>query len=354
MRHGTYSIVARDPETGELGVAVQSHWFSVGSVVTWARAGRRGGRDAVGRRARLRPAAARAAAGGEDARGGARPRCSPPTRWRACARWRSSTRAARVGRPHRRGLHRRTPGHVDGRRLQLPGQHDGRATPSRPAMAAAFEAADGDARRPPARRAARGRGARAATSAAASRRRCSSSPAEGERVARRVDLRVEDHADPLAELERLLDPAARLRAGGRGRRAARRRGAPTRPARCYRARGRAGARTPTSCCSGPGCRWPTPATSTAASTRSGAPPGRNPNWLVLLDRLTPEFAPQASRAARARPGLNASSADHLQMERGRGAAGSSGWSTGRGSCSPGRPRPRTRRRSRVPIGGRCV
>jgi uncharacterized Ntn-hydrolase superfamily protein len=32
----TYSIVARDPETGNLGVAVQSHWFSVGSVVTWA------------------------------------------------------------------------------------------------------------------------------------------------------------------------------------------------------------------------------------------------------------------------------------------------------------------------------
>lgn len=35
----TYSIVARDSVTGELGVAVQSHWFSVGSVVTWAAAG---------------------------------------------------------------------------------------------------------------------------------------------------------------------------------------------------------------------------------------------------------------------------------------------------------------------------
>ena len=35
----TYSIVARDPETGDLGVAVQSHWFSVGSVVTWAEPG---------------------------------------------------------------------------------------------------------------------------------------------------------------------------------------------------------------------------------------------------------------------------------------------------------------------------
>jgi uncharacterized Ntn-hydrolase superfamily protein len=32
----TYSIVARDPETGELGVAVQSHFFAVGPIVPWA------------------------------------------------------------------------------------------------------------------------------------------------------------------------------------------------------------------------------------------------------------------------------------------------------------------------------
>lgn len=35
----TYSIVARDPQTGEMGVAVQSHWFSVGSIVSWAEPG---------------------------------------------------------------------------------------------------------------------------------------------------------------------------------------------------------------------------------------------------------------------------------------------------------------------------
>jgi uncharacterized Ntn-hydrolase superfamily protein len=35
----TYSIVARDEATGDLGVAVQSHWFSVGSIVSWAEAG---------------------------------------------------------------------------------------------------------------------------------------------------------------------------------------------------------------------------------------------------------------------------------------------------------------------------
>ncbi len=35
----TYSIVAVDSLTGEIGVAVQSHWFSVGSLVPWAEPG---------------------------------------------------------------------------------------------------------------------------------------------------------------------------------------------------------------------------------------------------------------------------------------------------------------------------
>jgi len=35
----TYSIVARDKNTGEMGVAVQSHWFSVGTIVSWGEAG---------------------------------------------------------------------------------------------------------------------------------------------------------------------------------------------------------------------------------------------------------------------------------------------------------------------------
>jgi uncharacterized Ntn-hydrolase superfamily protein len=37
-RVSTFSIVARDPETGDLGVAVQSKFFGVGAVVSWARA----------------------------------------------------------------------------------------------------------------------------------------------------------------------------------------------------------------------------------------------------------------------------------------------------------------------------
>jgi uncharacterized Ntn-hydrolase superfamily protein len=39
VRRGTYSVVVRDADTGALGVAVHSHWFSVGSIVSWAEPG---------------------------------------------------------------------------------------------------------------------------------------------------------------------------------------------------------------------------------------------------------------------------------------------------------------------------
>ncbi|MEZ4254972.1 MAG: DUF1028 domain-containing protein [Polyangiales bacterium] len=35
----TYSIVARDPKTGEMGVAVHSHWFQIAHYTPWAKAG---------------------------------------------------------------------------------------------------------------------------------------------------------------------------------------------------------------------------------------------------------------------------------------------------------------------------
>lgn len=35
----TFSIVARDPSTGEMAVGVQSHWFSVGTIVCWGASG---------------------------------------------------------------------------------------------------------------------------------------------------------------------------------------------------------------------------------------------------------------------------------------------------------------------------
>jgi hypothetical protein len=39
LRPATFSIVAADPDAGEVGVAVASRFFAVGSVVPWARAG---------------------------------------------------------------------------------------------------------------------------------------------------------------------------------------------------------------------------------------------------------------------------------------------------------------------------
>src|SRR5262245_31756680 len=39
MRAMTYSIVALDPETSDLGIAVQSKFLAVGAVVPWAKAG---------------------------------------------------------------------------------------------------------------------------------------------------------------------------------------------------------------------------------------------------------------------------------------------------------------------------
>ena len=35
----TYSIVAKDAKTGEMAVGVQSHWFSVGTLVSWGKSG---------------------------------------------------------------------------------------------------------------------------------------------------------------------------------------------------------------------------------------------------------------------------------------------------------------------------
>ena len=35
----TFSIVARDTATGEMAIGVQSHWFSVGTIVSWGRSG---------------------------------------------------------------------------------------------------------------------------------------------------------------------------------------------------------------------------------------------------------------------------------------------------------------------------
>ena len=120
-------------------------------------------------------------------------------------------------------------------------------------MARAFEAASRPARAPPARGAARGRGAR--------RRRARAPVGGAARRARRrarpgstsVDLRVDDDPEPLVALDRLLDLARRLRPRRRSATTSPARAATTRRATPTRAPARS-RRTTTSCCSGPA--WP--------------------------------------------------------------------------------------------------
>ena len=201
MRHGTYSIVARDPDTGELGVAVQSHWFSVGSLVLLGPPRRRRRRHAVGRRARARPERARADGGG-------RPAADALARVLAGDELRDGRQvgivdaeggvAAHRRRLHRRGgprRRRRTTMQANmmarddgpGRRWRGPSSGARRRSPSacwrrstRPRRAG------GDVR---------GRQSAAMLVVAA----------RGEPWRERIDLRVEDPAHPLRELHRLLD-----------------------------------------------------------------------------------------------------------------------------------------------------
>ena len=64
----TFSIVAFDPETDSLGVAVQSTFLAVGALVPYARAGVGGGGDAGPGEPELRTAGARANGPGENRR----------------------------------------------------------------------------------------------------------------------------------------------------------------------------------------------------------------------------------------------------------------------------------------------
>ena len=136
----TYSIVARDPATGELGAAVQSHWFSVGALCPWARAGV----GAVATQSIVEPAHGPRARppGGRRVRGGGV--------GRAAGR-RPDGRAA-PGRHRRRGRsvaahtgERCVPcaGHVLGEHWACQANMMLRDTVPA-AMSAAFEAADGD------------------------------------------------------------------------------------------------------------------------------------------------------------------------------------------------------------------
>ena len=119
----TYSIVARDTSSGELGVAVQSHFFGVGSIVSWAEAGV----GAVATQSMVEPAYGPKRAR-PDARRQERARGARSAAGRRPAGARSPGRDDRPrrarGRAHRRALHpaRRPRG---GRPGERPGEHHG-------------------------------------------------------------------------------------------------------------------------------------------------------------------------------------------------------------------------------------
>jgi uncharacterized Ntn-hydrolase superfamily protein len=193
-------MVARDPATGELGVAVQSHWFSVGSVVTWGRPGV----GAVATQSMAEPAYGprlldRLAAG------------EPP----------AAALAAEVGADDGARLRQLGVVAAGGEVAAFTGegcipfagdvQGDGFSAQANlmasadvwPAMAAAFEAASG----PLSQRLVAALEAGEAAGGDVRGRQSAALlvvPAEGEAWRRVVELRIEDHPEPLDELSRLL------------------------------------------------------------------------------------------------------------------------------------------------------
>jgi uncharacterized Ntn-hydrolase superfamily protein len=291
MRHGTYSIVALDPETGEVGVAVQSHWFSVGPLCAWARAGVGavatqsvvepaygpnaldrlaedvGAQQALGELLAADPLAAVRQVAVIDVRGGI-------------------------------GVHTGQDciahaGHVTGEHHSCQANMMARDTVPA-AMSQAFEASTGalqdrllaalDAAE------AQGGDVRGRQSAA-----MVIVPAEGEPWRRTVDLRVEDHDAPLDELRRLvnLQRAYDLAGAGDELLAA---GRTDEAGELYK---RAAELAPNS---DELLFWSGLARAQTGDLEGGVAAVRraveeNPNWLVLLDRLSPEFAP-AGKAVR--------------------------------------------------------
>jgi uncharacterized Ntn-hydrolase superfamily protein len=212
VRRGTYSIVARDAETREVGVAVQSHWFSVGSIVSWARPGAGAvATQSIGEPS-YGPGALDLLAGGtEPVEALARlVAADPRSRFRQVAVVDAAGRVAV---------------HTGDGCIPFAGEQTGdgysvqanmMASPEVwPAMARAFEASEGPLARRllAALRAAEGAGGdvRGRQSAAVV-----VAPAEGEPWRLSVDLRVEDDPEPLDELERLLDLADAYRLASEG------------------------------------------------------------------------------------------------------------------------------------------
>jgi uncharacterized Ntn-hydrolase superfamily protein len=199
----TYSIVARDDRSGDLGVAVQSHYFGVGSLVSWAEAGV----GAIATQSVADPAYGQR--GLDLMREGA----SAPE---ALHRLLAEDRQERVRQVAFIDRHGRVATHTGARCIREAGHRvaDGVSAqanimerPTVPdAMVAAFRSAGGDLaeRMVVALEAAEGEGGdlrgRQSAALVVVAPRASGRPTED----RIFDLRVDDHPDPVAELRRLL------------------------------------------------------------------------------------------------------------------------------------------------------
>lgn len=200
----TYSIVARDAKTGELGVAVQSHWFQVGSVVPWAEAGvgavatqsfaeiSYGPKGLDLMRAGKSPREALDALLAADAQRDVRQVAMVDAQGRVAA-WTGPSCIAAAGQ-------------LQGEGYSVQANLMDRAEVW-PAMAAAFETAQGDL----AERLVAALEAAEAQGGDIRGRQSAALLVVGPKVVaepyreRRVDLRVDDHPQPLAELRRLLE-----------------------------------------------------------------------------------------------------------------------------------------------------
>jgi len=200
-RRGTYSIVASDPATGAVGVAVQSHWFAVGPLVPWVRAGV----GAVATQSIVEPAYGPRVLDALEA--GRQPQSALDELVAAdeLARFRQ---VAVVGAAGEVAVH------TGERCIQFAGHERGAGFSAQAnmmasptvwgAMAQAYERASGPLAR---RLAAAMHAAEAQGGDARGKQSCAIlvTPGDGEPWRTAVDLRVDDHPEPLAELDRLLD-----------------------------------------------------------------------------------------------------------------------------------------------------
>lgn len=198
----TYSIVARDPATGDFGVAAQSHWFNLGPVVAWVRYGV----GAVATQAAADPSygwrGLALMAAGEDPESALRDTSNgdDDAEVRQVAMLDASGRVA-VRTGERCIAHA---GHVSGDGWSVQGNL--LASPSViQSMAAAYETAGGDLadRMLTALGAAEAAGGDLRGSQSAALRVVPGSQRPEDRFRLGIDLRVADHPDPLGELRRL-------------------------------------------------------------------------------------------------------------------------------------------------------